>query len=153
MTQPVQDTSGLIAAKEAMAPEAASEPTVTAVGGAEVHMVAIPDAIYDTAQEDNRQRTFTHELLAARTPQEGPAYVPPPVCKGILDQTKAEMEAGAKRVAEFAEAEIGRKIITDAHKNDKWVPQGSVPVFRPGDFVPDQRKGQGYVGGRAVNVG
>lgn len=133
--------------------KAASEPTVTAVGGAEVHMVEIPRDIYETADEDNRQRTFTHDLLAARTPQDAPAYVPPPVPAGVAAQTKAEMEAGSKRVAEFAAAEKDRKAVTAAHSRDKWAEPGSVAVFRPGDFVPDQRKGQGNVGGRAVNVG
>lgn len=132
----------------------APEPTVTAVGGAEVKMVEIPREIYENAVEDNRQRNFVHAILDARTPHQRPEYVTPPVPAGVAEQTRLEMEAGRKKVLEAEGNEAERKRVTEAHKNDKWQTQGKTEaVFRPGDFVPDPRKGQGANNGaRAVAV-
>lgn len=126
--------------------------TTTAVGGAEVKMVEIPRDQYEEANEENRQRNFVDAIMQARAPQVEPPYVPPPVPHAVATQTALEMEAGRKRVAEFEASEAERLKVTEAHKNDKWADKGSTSVFRPASYVPDQRKGQGHVGGSNVAV-
>lgn len=152
MTQEVSVETGLEQAAASVEATPAPEQTTTAVGGAEVAMVNIPKGVYEEAVEDNRQRKFTLSILEARTPTIVAPYVPPPVPEGIALQTQAEMEAGRKRVSEFEANEAVRRQVAEAHKNDRWADKKSTAVFRPGDFVPNQRKGQGNLGGRAAAV-
>lgn len=138
----------------AVAETPAPEQTTTAVGGAEVQMTEVPKAVYDEAVEDNRQQTFVTSILEARAPKIITPYQPPPIPVGVAAQTAREMEAGRARVAEFAANEEIRKKVAEAHRSDKWgSEQKSTPVFRPADFVPDQKKGQGrLVGGQTSEV-
>lgn len=108
--------------------------------------------IYADAEEANRIRDFEAAIVASRTPLPVPEYIPPKPAPAILEQTRLEMEAGKKRVAEFAAEEATRREIHEANKRDKWADKGSVEIFRPADYVPDQRKGQGNVGGTSTDV-
>jgi len=101
--------------------------------------------IYDEAMEVNREHDFVQAITAARRPPEKPTYVPPPVPPAVAEQTRLEMEAGRKRVMEFAAQEIERQEAHERHKRDKWADKGSVEVFRPPEYVPDQRKGEGNI--------
>lgn len=108
---------------------------------------------YQNAVEDNARRTFTQQLLEARTPKPEPERVIPPIAPQIAEQTRLEMEAGAARVREAEGRETERKAIAELHKNDKWQKAGeNTSVFRPGDYVPDPKKGQGHVGGNSARV-
>lgn len=135
-------------AQPAAAQTATPEPMTTAVGGGEVAMVQLPRDFIDLAEAENMKRDFTHALLTARNPPPKPEYRPPALSDGMVKQRDLEMAAGRQRVAEFAANEEHRKRIHEAHQNDKWQnPGANVSVFRPNDYVPDQKKGQGYVGG------
>jgi len=101
--------------------------------------------IYDEAMELNRERDFRDAILAARAPLVKPPYVPPAPPPAMVEQTRLEMEAGRKRVMEFAAEEVARREAHERHKNDKWADKGSVEVFRPADYVPDQKKGEGNI--------
>jgi len=101
--------------------------------------------IYDEAVEQDREFDFIKAILAARTPPEKPVHIPPTPPPAVVEQTRLEMEAGKKRVMEFATEEISRQEAHARHRADKWADKGSTPVFRPDDYVPDQRKNQGHV--------
>ena len=101
--------------------------------------------VYDEAQEVNREKDFVHAIMEARKPPEKPEYVPPAPPPAVLEQTRLEMEAGKKRVAEFAAQEEMRKEVHERNRKDKWADKGSVEVFRPDDYVPDPKKGQGNI--------
>jgi hypothetical protein len=101
--------------------------------------------IYDEAMAQNREHEFVTAIMAARNPPEVKEYVAPEVPPAIAAQTKLEMEAGAKRVMEFAGQEIERQEAHERHRRDRWADKESVPVFRPDDYVPDQKKGQGNI--------
>jgi hypothetical protein len=97
------------------------------------------------AESDNLQRDFMARIAAARAPDPKP-YTPPAVPERIAEQTRLEMEAGRRRVEEFAALEASRP---------KRAPQtdGSMtPVFRPEDFVPNQKKGQGNLAGASART-
>jgi hypothetical protein len=101
--------------------------------------------IYDEAMDTNREHEFVHAIMEARKPPEVAEHVPPSIPPAIAEQTRLEMEAGRKRVMEFAGQEVERQEAHERHKRDKWADKGSVEVFRPDDYVPDQKKGQGNV--------
>ena len=90
------------------------------------------------AESDNLKRDFLQRVAAARAPEIKP-YTPPAVPPRIAEQTRLEMEAGRQRVAEFAEQQASRP--RPAPQQD-----GSMtPVFRPEDYVPNQKKGEGLI--------
>jgi len=62
------------------------------------------------------------------------------------------MEAGQQRVAEFEAQEATRREVHEAHKRDKWADKGSTPVFRPDDYIPDPKKGQGVIKASSTDV-
>jgi hypothetical protein len=93
----------------------------------------------EQAENENMARNFALSMQAARNPEVVP-YTPPAVPKAIAESTRLEMEAGRKRVAEFEEMERLRPKpapVQDPHAGS------STAIFRPADYVPDQRKGQG----------
>lgn len=108
--------------------------------------------VYSEASELNREHDFVHAILKAREPVHKPEYVPPAPPPAVVTQTQLEMEAGRKRVMEFAAQEIERQEAHERHKNDKWAQKPDTAVFRPDDYVPDQKKGQGNVGGTSTPV-
>lgn len=93
----------------------------------------------EQAENENTVRNFMQSLHAARNP-EPKVYTPPPVSERMAEQTRLEMEAGRKRVEEFDAMQASRPRPTPIVDPREGT---SVPVFRPADFVPDQRKGQG----------
>jgi hypothetical protein len=101
--------------------------------------------VYDEAMAQNREHEFIGAIMEARKPPDVKEYTPPQVSAAIAEQTRLEMEAGAKRVAEFAAQEAERQAVHERNKRDKWADKESVPVFRPDDYVPDQKKGQGNI--------
>lgn len=101
--------------------------------------------VYDEAMAANREREFVDAIMEARRPPPVPVHNPPKPGAATIKQTELEMAAGAKRVAEYAAEEDVRKAAHEAHKRDKWADKKSVEVFRPADYVPDQKKGQGNV--------
>src|SRR5262245_56041682 len=101
--------------------------------------------IYSEAAEVNREHDFIKAIMAARAPVEKHVYVPPPPPPAMIEQTLLEMEAGRKRVEEFQAQEAERLAAHERHKRDKWADKGSTPVFRPPDYVPDPKKGEGVI--------
>lgn len=101
---------------------------------------------FDDAQTENTKRNFTLALLEARTPKPKPEYVPPAPSERVAAQTNAEMEAGRKLVGVAEANEAQRREITDTYQRDKRQNPGTTEsVFRPNDYVPDQKKNQGNV--------
>lgn len=84
-----------------------------------------------------KKREFTEAVLAARTPEAAPVKLSP-VAPRILAQTAAEMEAG-KRMNAHHESMKAQRPQPKPTKTEGTM----TPVFRPSDYVPDQRKGQG----------
>jgi len=97
--------------------------------------------VQEQAENDNMQRDFMVAVAAARNPEPKP-YTPPPIPERIAEATRLEMEAGRRRVSEFAAIEAARpKPQPQAQPGNATM----TPVFRPADFVPDQKKGQGNI--------
>lgn len=97
------------------------------------------------AQRENEKRDFFAKLQAARAPKPQPEYVPPPLAPRLAEQIKAELAAGAAAVARHEENRARRP--QPAPNPEPW--EGKVEaVFRPRDYVPDQKKGQGNVQAR-----
>jgi hypothetical protein len=100
--------------------------------------------LMERAESENLARNFALSMQAQRNPVVVP-YVTPAVPPQIAENTRLEMEAGRKRVAEFEALEAARpKRAPDPTQG------GSVAVFRPGDYVPDQKQGQGLVAGNSA---
>ncbi len=91
-------------------------------------------------QLENEKNAFYQAVLAARKQGVPPAIVTQPVPERIRAQTELEQAAGAAAVAAHAAAQ-GRRIIPASPTTEGT----TTPVFRPADYVPDQRKGQGNV--------
>lgn len=96
------------------------------------------------ATRENIARDFNNKVMAARAKRDAPEPAPQPVPDRIADQTKAEQEAGAAQVRRNEE-----------HRAQHGGPRPNVEgtttaVFRPQDYVPDQKKGQGYVNSRNI---
>jgi hypothetical protein len=92
-------------------------------------------------QLENEKNAFYQAVLAARHQGIPPAIVTQPVPERIASQTELEKAAGAAAVAAHAAAQGRRIIPATALPTDGTM----TPVFRPGDFVPDQKRGQGNV--------
>ena len=90
------------------------------------------------AENDNMKHDFMRDVLKARNP-EVKEYAPPAVPPRIAQQTLDEQAAGRERVAHFAELEKSRP------KRPAEANGTMTPVFRPSDFVPDQKKGEGLL--------
>lgn len=98
--------------------------------------VGVSREAYDDAWVENSHRDFAIRIAQARAPAPKPVVLPC-VAPGVAEATRREMEAGAKRVAQFAEAEAHRRVIP--RKKEPWE-GNSTPVFRPIDFIPDPSK-------------
>ncbi len=126
-------------------PPGVADQTVIVHSDREVVTDAQMAALRAAAEQDNTKRDFTLAVLEARRPIE-PELVPQPIAPRIVDQTNAEMAAGRAAVAKADEhyARHGRPKSQEEVTN-------TVSVFRPEDYVPDQKKGQGYTDGRSLN--
>lgn len=113
---------------ESLEPEQAPPPLPE-----EVPAVEYPKDLYELAHIENDHRTFEARLAEACQPVVK-EYTPPPVPVQIAENTRREMEAGRRRVAEFAELESKRQAtINEPRKKEPW--EGTnTPVFRPGEF-------------------
>lgn len=80
-----------------------------------------------------RLRQVQDEILAKRNIKPT-VYIPPPVSAQVAEQTRMEMEEGAKRVA-LASA---NKVVRPRDPADGT----STPVYRPREFVPKMDQGQ-----------
>lgn len=99
-------------------------------------------ALQNEAEQEDLKRDFTRKLMALREPPQAQEVKPPPVPDRIREQTRLEMEAGRK-MNEHYEALHAR------HGRPRPEPEtGTVSVFRPADYVPDPKKGQGNVATR-----
>lgn len=99
-------------------------------------------------EREKIKREFVRKVMEARKAPE-PEHKPQPLAPAMHARTKAEMEAGAKRVAANAQIEAQRP------KGQRPVDprEGTMtPVFRPKDYIPDPKKNQGNVGAREVSV-
>lgn len=93
--------------------------------------VNIPEASPAAIELD----AFVAKIMEERNKPE-PVYVPPTPHPRQLEQTRLEMEAGAKRVAENEAERVHRPVAAPDPG------QGTtVPVYRPVDFVPGMDKG------------
>ena len=99
------------------------------------------------AEMEDVKRTFTLELLKSREPVEV-VHATPPIAPRIVEQTRLEMEAGKAAVAKAAEQAGNRPVRKPDPSEGK-----TVAVFSPGDYVPDQKKGQGNVEVRDITRG
>lgn len=101
--------------------------------------------LYAEATAENEKEDFRARILEARR---APAPRPPEtaaVAPRVLKQTEAERAAGRARVALNAEAQASRRPV-QPNKGDGTM----TTVFRPAEYVPDQKKGQGNVGGTVL---
>ena len=101
------------------------------------------DALHAEAYRDNAKRDFVKKVMAARAPEDSPPVEPPPVAPRVQQQTLDELAAGRAMVAKHAAQQSQRT----PHEP---VDAGAKAVFRPADYVPDMKKGQGYVAARPV---
>src|ERR1019366_3700757 len=97
------------------------------------------------AENDNMKHDFMRAVLKARNP-EVKEYVTPPVPPRIAQQTLDEQAAGRARVQHFEELEKLRP------KRPVEANGTMTPVFRPADFVPDQKKGEGLLASNSVRT-
>ena len=102
-------------------------------------------ALQKEAALEDKKRDFFNKIQAARTPKPEPEFVPPPLAPRVMEQTNAELEAGRALVAKHEALQAARR--PAAPPNDE---AQTKPVFRPGDYVPDQKKGQGYIDARTL---
>lgn len=101
--------------------------------------------LQEEAGRENAKRDFTLKVLEARKPRPEPEFVPPPLAPRVAAQTQAELAAGAALVAKNEELAAARRPRVADPTEGKVT-----PVFRPGDYVPDQKKGQGNVQARTL---
>ena len=128
-------------------PDAVPVPAASAVA---IHSPAL-DALAAKEQAritqlENEKNAFYQAVLKAREQGIPPKIITQPVPPQIAEQTRLEMEAGRAAVAKAAEAQ-GRRIIVPPGVSTEPT---MTPVFRPGDYVPDQKKGQGNVSGTSL---
>lgn len=95
------------------------------------------------AEREQQKREFFEKVMAARQKDapKDPAP-PPPIPDRIRAQIEAEKAAGRKAVAHHESLAV-KRVPPPPVKSDA--------VFRPADYVPDQRKGQGYVQARTLS--
>lgn len=108
-------------------------PQAEAAPRADVPLVQLPPSVRDEAERENMHRDLAQRLAAANQPKVD-TYVPPAVPEQIAKTTQAEMAAGAKRVAEFAELEAIRKQMNATRAAEAWEGKNTA-VFRPGDVA------------------
>lgn len=103
-------------------------------------------ALYAAAEQEDMKRDFALKIMEANKPVPEPVQMAGPVPARVMEQTKAEMAAGAAQVAKHAAAEAGRP----PRPKDPYNEGRTDAVFRPSDYVPDQKKGQGNVQARTL---
>lgn len=99
------------------------------------------EELQKAAARDDMKRDFTLKVLEARRQQVPVEHPAPPLAPRIAAQTNAEIAAGQKMNEHHAALQKHRP--PPDYTNEKHQ-----EVFRPSDWVPDQKKGQGYTQGR-----
>lgn len=138
------ETKEQVSAQPATEPYAEAEQAVAAAADVKIPdeaddvRVRIPDADKATIELND----FVAKIMEERNKPE-PVYVPPAQHPRQVEQTRLEMEAGAKRVAEN-EVEQGNRPVPVRDPSEGT----STPVYRPVDFVPGMN--QGNVSARQV---
>ncbi len=94
-------------------------------------------ALHAQAHRDDEKRDFTLKVLEARAPVNTEPVEMPVIADRILEQTRLEMEAGRKMNDHHASLAV--------HRPPPAPDKGTTAVFRPEDYVPDQKKGQGNI--------
>lgn len=103
------------------------------------------EALQKEAHRENQKKDFYDKVMAARHPPQEPEAPPPPLAPRVVEQTNAELAAGRALVARNEELAASRRPrAADATEGT------NKPVFRPADYVPDQKKGQGNVQARTL---
>lgn len=100
-------------------------------------------SLQSEADRDNTKRDFTLKVLAARAKEVQPEQAPPPLAPRIAEQTNAEIAAGRKMNAHHEALQVHRPKPDPTNEKHQ-------SVFRPGDYVPDPKKNQGYVQGQKL---
>jgi hypothetical protein len=102
--------------------------------------------LHAAATQENDKADFMKRLITAR---QAPAPVlnleKPQMSERVMEQTNAELAAGAALVEKHAAQQANRA----PHPVDKGE-GNTVSVFRPADYIPDQKKGQGNVVARTL---
>jgi hypothetical protein len=107
-----------------------------------------PDT-YQRAHDDNLKRDFL-EAVGQRNsfnPSGGggnnpPEYVPPPIPARVAEQTRLEMEAGRRAVAEAEARDKAMAAIRKANQERDAAASGTMKtVFAPDDYVPNMQQG------------
>lgn len=101
-------------------------------------------ALHNEASAQNDKQNFLRAIQEANKPPPEPQQFAGPVPLRVAEQTKAEQAAGAALVARQAEIDGQRP----PRPKDPYFQGTNTEVFRPGSFVPDQKKGQGYTQAR-----
>jgi hypothetical protein len=97
------------------------------------------EQLHDEARRENQKKDFHDKVMDARRPKPEPVFNPPALAPRMVEQLNAELAAGAAQVAKHAAHQA-------KHGTPPQLPEPNVkPVFRPGDYVPDPKKGQGRI--------
>ncbi len=137
-------------------PEAA--PAVEAASDEPINLIEPPVPVVETAAQradrlhvennERRKKEFTLAVLEARKPEVKPP-VAQPVAPGMVERTAKEMAEGARMNKVHEEAKALRPSQVP-NAREKQAAGNTVPVFRPGDYIPDPVKGQGNVTATSV---
>jgi hypothetical protein len=89
----------------------------------------------DEEHQDRIKAEFEAAVLAVRKQEEAPPPPPQPVPAAITEQTKREMEMGAKTSAYWAEQQQHRPLPT---AKEIQAAGSNTPVFRPGEYLHEK---------------
>jgi hypothetical protein len=104
-------------------------------------------AVHKEAVAENDKEDFRARILAARAPQPEPEPMKPVMSDRMLEQTKAELAAGAEMVKKNEAERLARG--HTVHVPDRGEGKNT-EVFRPANYIPDPKKNQGNVGARKL---
>ena len=96
-------------------------------------------------EREASKKAFLEKVMEARRKAAAPPPPTQPVPPAVLAQTQAEIAEGKRMQAIHAER-AGQRVAPPHDPREG----NSVAVFRPGDYVPDQKKGQGNTNARPV---
>jgi hypothetical protein len=140
-----------LALEQELAQRAAIKAAAEAEERASAQRAEVPEGttvdLRSEAQKINDQihKRIIEARMEARKAEE--PKPPQPVHQHIMEQTKREMEEGAKQSKFHADQRAAahhKHTPRSATMSPVPVPEGSTPVFRPDDYIPDQVKKQGY---------
>lgn len=92
-------------------------------------------------EAEQQKHDFVRRVLASRQQArvDDAPKAPQPIPPAISKQTEREMEAGRKANQKHAEFHAVKPM--PPHPDPTTTPTGSVPVFRPADYVPNMKQG------------